>query len=261
MHNPDLSLAVQATNLTVRRGATEILHGVDFRAYHGHITGIIGPNGCGKSTLIRACLGLIPAEADCLSLDGKQVGRSSARDIARTASLLAQHATTQLDLTVADIVSLGRIPHGNGWARPPREPDRIVEQAMELTGAADLRDRMWDGLSGGERQRVQLARAFAQQPRILFVDEPTNHLDPAAAWHLMESIRGLDVTVVGAFHDLNLAARFCDRLVVMQAGVVVREGTPAEVLTAPLLRQVYGIEAAVTTHPAGGPLIIQTGVC
>ncbi|MBM7367760.1 ABC transporter ATP-binding protein [Gordonia hydrophobica] len=236
---------------------TAILRDVSCTAPTGAFTGIIGPNGSGKSTLLSMIMRWQQPDSGRVLLDGRDVRGIGRREFARSVAEVEQQSTTVLELTVEQIVELGTIPRSSGWGRPLGEASTEVDDAIEALGLASLRRRTWHTLSGGERQKVQVARALAQRPDVLVLDEPTNHLDVAAGLHLLGLTRQLGLTVVAAIHDLNLAAMFCDRLVVLQEGAVCAEGAPTEVLTPDLLAAVYGIEAQVLVHPAtGGPLVV-----
>ncbi|AKE41115.1 Fe(3+) dicitrate transport ATP-binding protein FecE [Corynebacterium kutscheri] len=253
--------ALNVSNVCWSAGKTLILNKVSFSAPAGKVTGIIGPNGCGKSTLIKTALALLSPDSGEIRVNGVNPHSLSSKRLAQLTALLAQHSQAQVDLKVEDIVALGKIPHQNGWASPAQISQDSLSESLAAAGIEQLRGRFWSTLSGGERQRVQLARVFTQNPKILFIDEPTNHLDPGAAWEIMQAITTRGFSVVGAFHDLNLAARFCDVIVVMKNGCVQAYGTPVETLTPDILQEIYGINVYVDQHPIdGGPLVIQTGV-
>ncbi|MGO3327548.1 ABC transporter ATP-binding protein [Gordonia sp. (in: high G+C Gram-positive bacteria)] len=238
-------------------GANHILRDVTCTAASGEFTGIIGPNGSGKSTLLSMIMRWQRPDAGHVLLDGRDVHSVKRRDFARTVAEVEQQSATAMQLTVEQIVELGTIPHGSSWGRPLGESMTGVDDAIDALGLHTLRRRTWHTLSGGERQKVQVARALAQRPTVLVLDEPTNHLDVSAGLGLLDTVRRLDLTVVAAIHDLNLAAMYCDRLVVLREGAVHAVGTPTDVLTPTLLAEVYGIDAEVIGHPrTGGPLVV-----
>jgi iron complex transport system ATP-binding protein len=180
-----------------------------------------------------------------------EVGR---RATARRIATVEQHTHTQTELTVREVVDLGRIPHRRAWSPASAADARAVTEALVRAGLTDRADQSWHTLSGGERQRAQIARALAQEPRELLLDEPTNHLDIQHQLDLLDLVADLPVTTVIALHDLNLAAMYCDRLLVLDNGRTVAEGTPADVLTPALIKDVYGVRAEVD-HDPGHPVI------
>ncbi|MDH6697294.1 ABC transporter ATP-binding protein [Streptomyces sp. MAA16] len=220
----------------------------------GETVGLLGPNGSGKSTLLRMLAGVLAPSAGVVTLDGRPLPEVGRRATARRVATVEQHAHTQTELTVRDVVALGRIPHRRAWTPASEADARAVTEALDRTGLTGLADRSWHTLSGGERQRAQIARALAQEPRELLLDEPTNHLDIQHQLDLLDLVAGLPVTTVVALHDLNLAAMYCDRLLILRTGRVTAQGTPGEVLTPELIAEVYGVRAEVT-HGPGYPVI------
>ncbi|WP_047870840.1 ABC transporter ATP-binding protein [Nocardiopsis sp. RV163] len=235
-------------------GGALVLDGVTLAPRSGQTVGLLGPNGSGKSTLLRLLSGVLAPSAGVVALDGEQIGRTSRRAVARRVAAVEQNAHTQTELTVRDVVALGRVPHRRAWTPMSAADAGAVTAALERTGLTAIADRSWHTLSGGERQRAQIARALAQEPSELLLDEPTNHLDIQYQLDLMELVAGLPVTTVIAMHDLNLAAMYCDRLLVLRGGRVVAEGAPPRVLTPALIEEVYGVRAEVETGP-GHPVI------
>jgi iron complex transport system ATP-binding protein len=245
-----------------------ILDRVSVDVPDGLVTGLIGPNGSGKTTLLHLMAGLRRPDAGQVRIGEADVHRLQGRERARGIALLEQNSDTELQLTVREIVELGRTPHLRRWpGRFTARDHRAVTAALLTARAESLVGREWSTLSGGERQRVQLARALAQEPSVLLLDEPTNHLDLGHQLEFFQTVRRLGVTVLAALHDLELAAAYCDRLVVLDGGRVVADGTPAEVLTRALLAEVYGVDASVRDHPTrhrqhvvwNGPLDRRTG--
>lgn len=244
-----------------RRGDAVILDAVSCRAPAGAFTGLIGPNGSGKTTLLSMIARWQKPDTGTAYLGDAPVTAMRRKDLARVLAVVEQHSATELGLTVEQIVELGTIPRGPaGWARPPSGPDAVVEAALRQARVDHLRHRTWQTLSGGERQKTQLARALAQQPQVLLLDEPTNHLDAAASLELLSLVAGRGLTVVAAMHDLQLAAMFCDHLVVLHGGRVRAEGPPEQVLTVDLLAEVYGLDAELVPHPrTGRPMVVLCG--
>ncbi|WP_432076881.1 ABC transporter ATP-binding protein [Streptomyces wuyuanensis] len=247
---------LRTEGVTRTAGGTLILDGVSVTPRPGTITGLLGPNGSGKSTLLRLLAGVTTPDSGVVTLDERPLGEVARREVARRVAVVEQQADTQLALTVVDVVRLGRIPHRRAWAPPSPADEEAVRTALARTGMTDKADRPWHTLSGGERQRVQIARALAQEPRELLLDEPTNHLDIQHQLELLTLITELRLTSVIALHDLNLAAMYCDRLVVLARGRMVACGSPQEVLTETLIADVYGVRATITRPgPADRPHI------
>lgn len=231
---------------------TFIVDGVSLTVESGQILGLIGPNGSGKSSLLRVMAGLRPPSDGAVFVDNTPMAAFSRRDLAKEIAVVEQHSQTDAHITVLDIVRLGRTPYRSAFSGWTDEDERPVQEALSRTGLSEKRNQVWHTLSGGERQRVQLARALAQAPKVLILDEPTNHLDIQHQIEILRLIAELPVTVIMAIHDLNLAARFCDKIAVMKNGRLAGLGTPDEVLTANLLFEVFGVTAEVTTSKTHG---------
>jgi iron complex transport system ATP-binding protein len=235
-----------------------IVDGVDITAPSGAVTAVLGPNGAGKSTLLRLIAGVLTAQHGTITHNGDELRRLSRRERARRIALVEQEWTEAEGLTVREIVELGRIPHQGLLAAARSDDEDIVEDSLRRAGAAEFAERDAASLSGGERQRANLARALAQQPRLLLCDEPTNHLDVHAQLSSLRLLRDLaddGLTVIAALHDLNHAARFADHVIVLADGIVRAAGSPAEVLTPECVRDVWRVSAEVVEH-AGHPLIV-----
>ncbi|MEU4160482.1 ABC transporter ATP-binding protein [Actinoplanes sp. NPDC026670] len=236
---------LDVTGITWTAAAARILGEVTCTVAAGSLVGLLGPNGSGKTTLLRVAAGLIRPDSGQVTIGGDDVAGLRRPAVARRIALLAQHADTDLDLTVADVVLLGRIPHrASRWSGTTAD-HTVAAEALARVDLTGYEHRRWHTLSGGERQRAQLARALAQEPELLLLDEPTNHLDIGHQLQLLHLVRRSRVTTLAALHDLNLAAMFCDVVVVLDAGRVVVTGPPAEVLTARLLADVYRVDADV----------------
>ncbi|GIF37001.1 ABC transporter ATP-binding protein [Actinoplanes xinjiangensis] len=227
----------------------------------GSFTVIIGPNACGKSTLLRALARLLKPTAGTVLLDGRDVHSQPTRTVARTLGLLPQSSTAPDGITVAELVARGRYPHQGILRRWSAEDENVVQESMLATGVADLADRHVDELSGGQRQRVWLAMALAQQTPLLLLDEPTTYLDIAHQIEVLDLCAELHErqgrTLVAVLHDLNHAARYATHLIAMRSGRVARSGPPSEVLTAELVEEVFGLPCRVIDDPeTGTPLVI-----
>lgn len=222
---------------------------------HGTFTAIIGPNGCGKSTLLRALARVLAPASGEITLDGKNIHSLPAKHVARELGLLPQTSLAPEGIRVADLVARGRAPYQNLFQQWRESDEEAVHAALEATSTLDLSDRLVDELSGGQRQRVWIAMLLAQATPIMLLDEPTTFLDIAHQYDLMELLRGLHEegkTIVTVLHDLNQAARYADRLVVMKAGEIVTMGTPMDVLTPALMEEVFGLRCLVVPDPVTG---------
>lgn len=247
---------LEARGLVCGYGDGPVLKGIDFRLGAGDFVGVLGPNGCGKSTLIRAMSGVLRAEKGEVTLSGRPISAMPRREVARQIAVIPQDRAALFAFTVLEVVLMGRTPHiGRFEAVRPRDLE-VAGWALERTDALHLKDRLITTLSGGERQRVVVARALAQEPRILLLDEPTSFLDlnhQVEIFDLLDELsREHGLTLLCASHDLNVTAEYCDRLVMLQAGRIVAEGTPEEIVTADHIREVYGAEVIVRESPATG---------
>jgi iron complex transport system ATP-binding protein len=249
-------VGLSAENVSWTAGGRIIVDGVSLEPRPGETLGLLGPNGSGKSTLLRLLAGVRPTSSGVVRLDGNPLRELGRRAVARRVAVVEQHATTQVHMTVLDVVRLGRTPHRRPWGVPSARDEEAVREAIRRTRLEERAEQSWHTLSGGERQRVQIARALAQQPRELLLDEPTNHLDIQHQLELLALVARLPLTSVVALHDLNLAAMFCDHLLVLKHGRAVAAGTPGQVLTEELIADVYGVRTVVTRDgPDGRPSV------
>lgn len=252
-----MSLPVDVDNVRYVIDGIPLLHGVSLTAPAGRLTGVLGPNGAGKSTLLRLIAGLTRPAGGQVLIGDHDLHRLPRRARARRVAYLEQQSTTEQPLLVRQVVELGRIPHLGRWQSPGPADRAAVLDALVAVGMIEYAERRWSTLSGGEQQRVQLARALAQQPEVLILDEPTNHLDLAAQLMIMAQVAAAGRTGIAAVHDLNLAASYCDRVVLLSGGHVVAAGTPAEVLTPDLIEEVYGVRPRTLDDPESGrPVLI-----
>ncbi|WKS70058.1 ABC transporter ATP-binding protein [Corynebacterium accolens] len=258
---PNTAGGVDASSVTVGYGQRTIIRDLSATFPAGKITTIVGPNGCGKSTLLRAMSGLLDLGTGHVSVDGQNISEIKRKDVARILGVLPQSPVAPEGLLVSDLVARGRHPH-QAWFRQWSSTDEdAVFEALKQTGSADLASRTLDELSGGQRQRVWISMVLAQNTDILFLDEPTTYLDLATSVDILELVdslrQELGRTVVMVLHDLNLAVRYSDYLVVMKDGQVIASGTPAEIITAELLQQAFDLRARVIEDPeTGDPLIV-----
>lgn len=250
-------------SLTCRYGSRTALDALSLRVERGEFVAVVGPNGSGKSTLLRAVAGAIRPAAGRVLLDGREVHSLRGRERARQMAVVAQETSIEFDFTVEETVQMGRLSHQGPLGRES-EADRLaVQQALELTGTIDLAGRAITRISGGERQRVILARALAQEPRLLLLDEPTAHLDLAFQTEIFDLVRSLNreqgLTVVAVLHDLNLAALYADRVVMLRGGETFADGPPRSVITEKNVAAVFGRPVRVIPHPEdGSPHVVLT---
>ena len=247
--------------LDLRYGDRTVVRGLDLEIPAEAVTAIVGPNACGKSTLLRGLARLLAPAAGTVLLDGADIHRIPARTLAKTMGLLPQQPVTPEAITVEALVRLGRHPHQRVFSTWSGADQAAVELALLRTGVADLRDRPVDQLSGGQRQRVWIALALAQDTSVLLLDEPTTFLDLRHQLDVLNLVADLHAearrTIVMVLHDLGQAARYADHLVVLHEGELAAAGPPAEVLTADLVEQVFEVPCRVVPDPeTGTPLVV-----
>ena len=250
---------LRVTGLTAGTRARTLVREASFSAERGAVTALIGPNGAGKTSTVRALAGALPVSAGTITLDGEALSSMKRRERAQRMALVEQDATAMLDLSVRQVVELGRIPFRPRFGGSGRNDVEAVEASLTEVGMLAFRDRPFNSLSGGERQRVHLARALAQQPSLLVLDEPTNHLDLSAQLDTLRLLRARaesGVAVLAALHDLNLVSLFCDRVIVLVDGRTVAEGPVDEILDPRLLHAVYGVDMIRVEHPASGKSLL-----
>lgn len=252
-----------AEGVTVGYGDRIVLDNLDVAIPPGVITTVIGPNGCGKSTLLRTLSRLLKPRLGTVLLDGQDIAELKTKDVAKRMGLLPQTPIAPEGLTVADLVARGRHPH-QSWVRQWSSDDAdVVARALAMTGVADLAHRPVDSLSGGQRQRVWISMTLAQGTDLLLLDEPTTYLDLAHAIDVIDLVDDLHeagCTIVMVLHDLNLAVRYSDNLIVMKAGSIVAQGHPNDVITDELLLDAFGLQARVINDPVSDrPLIVPIG--
>jgi iron complex transport system ATP-binding protein len=255
---------LQARDLRLGYGEREVVSGLDVDLPPGRITCIVGPNACGKSTLLRSMARLLVPSAGAVLLDGRSIQELPTRQVAATLGVLPQSPVAPEAITVADLVGRGRYPH-QGWFRRWTASDtEAVAAAMLATDVLELADRPLDELSGGQRQRVWIAMALAQETDVLLLDEPTTYLDISHQLDVLDLLTDLNrqrgATLAVVLHDLNLACRYADHLIAMKDGRIVAEGTPSAIVTESLVREVFGLRSAVVPDPASAtPLIVPMG--
>ncbi|MGC4029971.1 MAG: ABC transporter ATP-binding protein [Steroidobacteraceae bacterium] len=238
-------MRVEASDVTVQIAARTIIEGVNAEVRTGEFVGIVGPNGSGKTTFLKTIYRAIRPRRGAVFIDGANLKELSLRESARRMAVMTQSASTGFDFTVQEMVLTGRTPHKKMLQGDDSTDLAIVAESLERVGMLGFIDRKFNTLSGGERQRVLVARALAQQPKILVLDEPTNHLDIHHQIQLLTLIKSLAMTTFMAMHDLNLAAQYCDRVYVMHSGKVAASGIPMDVFTPALLRDIFDVEARI----------------
>ncbi|CBS89733.1 ABC transporter ATP-binding protein [Azospirillum lipoferum] len=255
---PRQTSAVVVEGLSCELAGRKVLSDIGFSVAEGAILGILGPNGSGKTTLLRCIAGLQAPSAGRIRIDGADPRALRPAELARRLALQAQDSAAALGFTVRDVVGMGRLVHRRSVFSASGAEDRaIVEDALARLELETLAERPVEQLSGGERQRVMIARALAQRPRILLLDEPTNHLDIQHRFAILDLVRSLGITVVMTLHDIELAARWCDRLLLLKDGRLQADAAPEEALTAERLTSVYRVAAAVDRRPCDGRLRID----
>lgn len=250
---------IRARDLRVGYGQHEIIPGINLQIPPGKITTIIGPNGCGKSTLLKALSRLMPFEGE-VTLGGRSLKEYPRRDLARHIGVLPQSPTAPEGILVADLVSRGRHPHQSWFNQWSRSDEGVVEIAMKASGIAALADRPLDSLSGGQRQRAWIAMVLAQETDILMLDEPTTFLDLSHSVDVLNTVvylrDQLSRTIVMVLHDINLAARYSDHLLVMKDGEILAVGAPKDIISSELLHEVFALEAEVIESPVNGAPVV-----
>jgi iron complex transport system ATP-binding protein len=251
-------IRLSADDILVRFDGRTALNGISTTVAAGEIVGLIGPNGAGKTTLLRVCANLLDPQSGMVRFEDQPVAKMAPRDLARSLAFLPSGAPCHWPIEVNRLVALGRLPYLPPWTQARPIDAAAIDAAIEMADVQEFRGRNVDELSDGERARVMLARALAGEPRLLLADEPVAGLDPRHQLTVMEVLAGLSkdgASVVVTLHDLSLATRYCNRLILLDAGAIVAEGKPADVLTKQNLAQVFGIEA-IEGNRDGIPFIL-----
>ena len=236
---------ITAENIKMKIGDNEILKGVSIDSKNREFVGIIGPNGSGKSTLLKSIYRILKPNDGCIKLGDMDISKMSIKESAKKMAVVSQHNYYNFDFTVKEVVSMGRSPHKKNLERDNIEDFEIVKESLQKVGMSEFSNRSFSTLSGGEQQRVILARALAQKTPCLILDEPTNHLDIKYQLSLLNIVKSLDLTIISAIHDLNIASMYCDRLFVMKDGQIVASGTPQDILTKELIKEIYEIDVEI----------------
>ncbi|WP_058303211.1 ABC transporter ATP-binding protein [Gorillibacterium timonense] len=247
---------IRVNEATLRLGDREVLRSLNLTVEDGCFYGIIGPNGGGKSTLLRLLSGVLRPDSGAVEIDGRAAADYPRKELARKLAVLPQEGVAAPGFTVREVLEMGRYPYQDWFGQEPNDPSALLAVVMERLSLNALADREIDSLSGGERQRVALGKTMVQEPRLLLLDEPTTFLDIGHQVELMDYIRewqtASKLTVVAVLHDLNLAAQYCDRLLLLHDGRSEGEGAPSELIDADRIERVYGTRPLVLAHPVSG---------
>lgn len=249
-------MRLQVENLSYSYGMDGAVDNVSLHVGKGEFVGLIGPNGSGKSTVLKNVYRALKPDSGVIKLDGEDLHTMSYKKSALKMAVVGQEHDIPFDFSVEEIVAMGRSPHKRLFDIDNDDDKYMVHHALEHLGMQNMAKRSYQNLSGGEKQRVIIARAIAQESDFLIMDEPTNHLDVSYQMQIFDFIERLDVTVLSAIHDLNMAALYCDRIYVMKKGRIVLEGTPEEVFTPKNIYEVYGVRSSVSKHPVTGKVSI-----
>lgn len=227
----------------------QILNGIDLNIKEGQFVGIIGPNGSGKSTLLKNIYRVYKPSKGSISLEDTDIDTMKSKDIAKKLAILSQESSTQFDFTVKDIIKMGRYPYKSMFEDYSKKDTELVDEIIDKLSLQKHRDRSFNTLSGGEKQRLLIARALVQNTDFMILDEPTNHLDIRYQIQLLDIVKSLGITVLAALHDINIAALYCDYILVMKDGKILKGGTVDEIITSETIKEVYGVDSYITENP------------
>lgn len=254
--------SITTEHLDIAYDEALIVKALDMNIPQGKITSIIGPNGCGKSTVLKAIGRILKPKSGLVYLSGEDIRQLSTKDIAKKMAILPQTPTAPSGLTVSELVAYGRFPHQHGFGKLTPEDKKIVKWALNVTKLTEFEHREVDTLSGGQRQRVWIAMALAQQTDLILLDEPTTYLDLAHQLEVLELLYDLNrrqnCTIAMVLHDLNLAARFSDYMIAIRGGSIIKHGNPGEVMTAEVLSDAFSIDAQIVHEPRTGRPVCLT---
>ncbi|WP_078427414.1 ABC transporter ATP-binding protein [Alkalihalobacterium alkalinitrilicum] len=247
-----MELTVQSVITKIEQ--KQIIEDINFSVNDGEFVGVIGPNGSGKSTLLKTIYRIYTPYTGQILINQSNTSEWKNRKFAQKVAVVGQESSVPLDFTVEDIVQMGRHPHKKFLEKDNSHDEEVVTRSLKEVGIEHYRYKNFSDLSGGEKQRVLIARALAQQPKLFILDEPTNHLDIHHQLHLLDVVKGLRLTSLAALHDLNLAAAYCDKLLVINEGKIVAQGPPEEILTEQLLADVFHVDGTIIRHPLTGKI-------
>ena len=257
---------IEARNIKVGYENRTVIEDLSLHINEGEIVSIIGPNGSGKSTLLKSLSKLLKRKDGEVLIVDKSLDLMKNNDVAKVLAMVSQQNTSPSDITVKELVYYGRIPHKKWFESKSKEDEEIVNWSLEQTGVLHYSDRKLVDLSGGERQRVWIAMALAQKPKVLFLDEPTTYLDMGHQLELMELIKHINkefnMTIVMVLHDLNQAARYSNRVVIMKDGKIVADGKPEDVIVKDIIHSVYNVKCSISKEPINNrPQVYPVEVC
>lgn len=250
-------MRLETKNINIDISGKNIVNDISISASKGEFVGIIGPNGCGKSTFLRSIYRAIKAKSGAIYFDGKELSKISVKESAKNMAVVGQFNNVNFDFTVEEMVMMGRTPHKGYMERENKEDYDIVYEALKKVNMESYASRSFSTLSGGEKQRIVLARAMAQQAEMLILDEPTNHLDIKYQLQILSIVKSMGIGVIAALHDLNLAVMYCTKLYVLKNGNVVAYGKPADILTQKLIHKVYEVECDIEKNVKNGAMNIR----
>ncbi|OON94258.1 MAG: ABC transporter [Candidatus Epulonipiscioides saccharophilum] len=240
-------MEISTQNLRLEIDSKTIIENINIRANNKKFIGIIGPNGSGKSTLLKCIYRVLKPSSGTVFLDNQSLNSIHVKESSKKLSVVSQHNFYNFDFTIEEVVIMGRTPHKRRLEADSSKDFEIVDNCLKKVGMYGFKGRSFNTLSGGEQQRIILARALAQETPSLILDEPTNHLDIKYQLQLLDIVKSLDITILSAIHDLNMATMYCDYIYAMKNGSIILEGTPKEVITAENIREIFEVFAKVYT--------------
>lgn len=249
-------MKLQVKDLEYTIDHKKILSDISLNIEEGEFVGLVGPNGCGKSTLLKNIYKVLKPDEGIVYIDGEDIGKLNSKETAKRMSVMVQETNVEFDMNVLDMVLLGRYAHKKMFGDTSKSDLEIARESLAKVGMSEYEDRSFLSLSGGEKQRILVARLLTQQAKFVILDEPTNHLDIGYQFQIMNILKRQDITVFSSIHDLNIAALYCDKIIVMKKGNILCHGTPKEVLTPELIQELFGIQAQITVNTATGKLQI-----
>lgn len=244
-------------NIEIEMAAKKIIKGIDLHVVDHSFVALLGPNGSGKSTLLKAVYRVLQPSSGTIYLNNLAINQIPSKKIAQQMSVVSQFQHNSFDFTVQEVVLTGRTPHLNMLEKESKKDFEIVEDALRQTGLYEYKDRNIANLSGGEKQRVALARAIAQSPSLMILDEPSNHLDIKYQLEILNIIKCLNLNVLSALHDISLAAQFCDYIYFIKEGEIISHGTPKQVITKEMIKEIYEVDCEVFQNSKTGNLCIS----